>query len=68
MCFALLSAGVSFLGQGLRRVMLSTDPEFRSILLFARVPLGRIIIWLMRVRHANWSAAESPLVFHLGAK
>jgi hypothetical protein len=52
-CYALFIAAVSFLGQGLRPVLIA----YPYILLLAVVPLLVMIYWLIRVRFTKWHAA-----------
>ena len=63
MCYALFIAAVSFLGQGLKTVVLAHP----YILLLALVPLVVMIFWLIRVRLTNWYAAESEPVVLVNA-
>lgn len=54
MCFALFTALVSFIGQGLRHILPASTPGFAYLLLPALVPLILMIYWLIRVRLTNW--------------
>jgi len=56
MCFALFIATLSFLGQGLRTVVIAHP----YILLLALAPLIAMIVWLIRVRLTKWYTLGAP--------
>ena len=58
MCLALFIAATSFLGQGLKTIVLAHP----YLLLFALTPLVLMIFWLIRVRLTKWYAAQSQQV------